>query len=213
MNGLPKPCYVMSEPHLSGYRVVLGYETLTEAQDAQSALAASPPAREEAPAEGAGDDAQWLWRIPGRNWVLERTEPDVVREARVNGEWVKTEVIALSALRNRTSEPEAGAVAWFGDGQYEPTEAMIEAGLETCRPGNHANMIASFKSMMQQAELDGLVVAHPAPATADKLKVAKETLEKIARRTSITFGRGEMSNQEAFSLAEYGLVCLNEQPQ
>lgn|GEM_PF-5363365 len=42
MNGLPKPDYVMSEPHLSGYRVILGYETLTETQDAQAMLAAAP---------------------------------------------------------------------------------------------------------------------------------------------------------------------------
>lgn len=45
MTALPKPAYVMSEPHLSGWRVVLGYETLAEAQAAQSAVSA-PEARE-----------------------------------------------------------------------------------------------------------------------------------------------------------------------
>lgn len=50
MNGLPKPAYVLSEPHLSGYRVVIGYETLTEAQNAQAALC-QPQAREEATAK------------------------------------------------------------------------------------------------------------------------------------------------------------------
>ena len=35
---LPLPCYIVSEPHLSGYRVVLGYETLTESMDAQDAF-------------------------------------------------------------------------------------------------------------------------------------------------------------------------------
>lgn len=47
MSDLPKPVYVMSEPHLSGYRVIIGYETLSEAQDAQAALC-QPPAREDA---------------------------------------------------------------------------------------------------------------------------------------------------------------------
>ena len=39
MTTLPQPAYVMSEPHLSGYRVILGYETMTEAQDASVAAA------------------------------------------------------------------------------------------------------------------------------------------------------------------------------
>lgn len=43
MRLVPAPCTVMSEPHLSGYRLVLGYETLREVQDAhRSVLAASP---------------------------------------------------------------------------------------------------------------------------------------------------------------------------
>lgn len=40
MTSLPKPAYVLSEPHLSGHRVVLGYELLTDAQDAHQYLAA-----------------------------------------------------------------------------------------------------------------------------------------------------------------------------
>ena len=52
-----------------------------------------------------------------------------------------------AALRNRTSEPEAGAV-------------------ETLGPS------AGFWSN---------VITHPAPATADKLRVAKEALEKAYR--------------------------------
>ena len=35
---IPKPCYITSGPHLSGYRVTLGYETLAEAQDAHEAI-------------------------------------------------------------------------------------------------------------------------------------------------------------------------------
>lgn len=45
MTALPKTAYVMSEPHLSGWRVILGYETLADAQAAQSAVSA-PEARE-----------------------------------------------------------------------------------------------------------------------------------------------------------------------
>ncbi len=47
MNGLPQHAYLMSEPHLSGYRVIIGYETLADAQAAQLALS-KPPAREDA---------------------------------------------------------------------------------------------------------------------------------------------------------------------
>lgn len=47
MNGPPKPAYVVSEPHLSGYRVIIGYETLSDAQAAQAALS-KPQAREDA---------------------------------------------------------------------------------------------------------------------------------------------------------------------
>ncbi|GEM_PF-2243082 len=46
MNGLPQPSYAMSEPHLSGYRVIIGYETLSDAQAAQAALC-KPQARED----------------------------------------------------------------------------------------------------------------------------------------------------------------------
>lgn len=35
---LPLPSYVMSEPHLSGHRVVLGYETMADAMSAHTAL-------------------------------------------------------------------------------------------------------------------------------------------------------------------------------
>jgi len=38
-----EPCYVTSEPHLGGWRVVLGFETLADAQNAQDVLS-SPPA-------------------------------------------------------------------------------------------------------------------------------------------------------------------------
>lgn len=36
---IPAPEYILSEPHLSGHRVVLGYSSLKDAQDAHQALA------------------------------------------------------------------------------------------------------------------------------------------------------------------------------
>lgn len=38
---IPRPAYILSEPHLSGYRVILGYETLADAQAAHQVLATS----------------------------------------------------------------------------------------------------------------------------------------------------------------------------
>ena len=38
-NPLLKRCYTMSEPHLSGYRVVIGFERLEDAQDAHEYIA------------------------------------------------------------------------------------------------------------------------------------------------------------------------------
>lgn len=42
MTAIPKPAYVISEPHLSGWRVIIGYQALSDAQDAQAAIAAPP---------------------------------------------------------------------------------------------------------------------------------------------------------------------------
>lgn len=64
MNGLPKPAYVLSGPHLSGHRVILGYETLTDAQNAHAALA-HPPAQS---SETGGEMAlkpDFLRALPG----------------------------------------------------------------------------------------------------------------------------------------------------
>lgn len=75
MTALPKPAYVMSEPHLSGWRVVLGYETLADAQAAQSAVSA-PEAREgEAVGYGRGKSRGqvayegWAQGLPGCEWA------------------------------------------------------------------------------------------------------------------------------------------------
>ena len=56
VSALQAACYVASEPHLSGYRVILGFDTLNAAQDAHEALARArasrPPADEPAKGEG-----------------------------------------------------------------------------------------------------------------------------------------------------------------
>lgn len=57
MTGLPKPAYVSSGPHLSGYRVTIGYETLAEAQDAHAALCQPQALRAPAPSEPVA----WLY--------------------------------------------------------------------------------------------------------------------------------------------------------
>ena len=43
MSNIPKPVYVMSEPHLSGYRVILGYNTLEDASQAHDAAVNALP--------------------------------------------------------------------------------------------------------------------------------------------------------------------------
>lgn len=58
-------------------------------------------------------------------------------------------------------------VTWQGAGDYEPTEAMVSAGEETNHRNNSTdNMIASFKAMMMQAEIDGLVRFSSEPVKA-----------------------------------------------
>lgn len=47
---LAKRCYSMSEPHLSGARLIIGFNTVAEASAAQMALP-----------EQANDDHDWKW--------------------------------------------------------------------------------------------------------------------------------------------------------
>nr|MCB7500356.1 hypothetical protein [Enterobacter roggenkampii] len=128
------------------------------------ALAAALATREEAPAE-AGE--QWLWRIPGRGWVLCDREDDVVREARVNDAWVETEVVALSArLAQPQAREEAQPVAKVVSAHGDP-EAFGEREIEVltdlrCIPYNTP-----------------LYTTPPAPE-AEKLRVAVEALTLIA---------------------------------
>lgn len=65
--GLPPPAYVTSGPHLSGFRVSLGYTTLKDAQAAHSALVSvHHPGAAEARAE---------WRLDGLfDWLTNTGE-------------------------------------------------------------------------------------------------------------------------------------------
>lgn len=57
---LPPPAYVMSEPHLSGHRVVLGYEDLKDAQQAHEYLASrTPPPDYEVNPVGTMEALKW----------------------------------------------------------------------------------------------------------------------------------------------------------
>lgn len=54
-DSIPRPAYITSGPHLSGYQVKLGYETLAEAQDAHQAIAT-----QQSPISGEGaEDIDW----------------------------------------------------------------------------------------------------------------------------------------------------------
>lgn len=43
INPLARRCYLMSEAHLSGYRLIVGFESLDDLQDAQEFLARRVP--------------------------------------------------------------------------------------------------------------------------------------------------------------------------
>lgn len=116
MNGLPKSVYVMSEPHLSGYRVIIGYETLTDAQEAQAALC-RPPAREDAQPIGHFQyNATWsAWEevspeYAGSDGVVPlylHPAPDALREAR---EAVLSIKDAADSFRDCSGDEVAGQV-------------------------------------------------------------------------------------------------------
>lgn len=55
-NPLLKRCYTMSEPHLSGYRVVIGFERMEDAQDAHEYIAKLQATQEPAQAGELPDE-------------------------------------------------------------------------------------------------------------------------------------------------------------
>jgi len=44
LKALSKRCYLMSEPHLSGFRLIIGFERLTDVQAAHTAVSNVSPA-------------------------------------------------------------------------------------------------------------------------------------------------------------------------
>ena len=145
------------------------------------AEAASPPAREEAPVEGAGEPKYF---------------------AAFMGE--------SDALRNRTSEPEAGAVAWLtrgmnGRGDWMQWEVCSEKRASQWR-GDVAYRIGR-RQVIQVRE-----ITHPAPATADKLRVAVEALERTRDGLRAMADDGLIEN-DSWAEIDQALATLNEQPQ
>ena len=161
-----------------------------DALDMLRPLAASPPAREEAPAEGAGENglhemARKLFaaEYPGRNY--DDLDPGV----RIG--WLgSAHVEILTALRNRTSEPEAGAVAWRW--MWPETNQWHYADYD----------------LHPEAEVNQPLYLHPAPATADKLRVAVEALEAIRDEARSWFRNA--AAEHFGKLASDALAALNE---
>ncbi len=88
---------------------------------------------------------------------------------------------------------EEQAIGWLTNNNYEPTEAMMQAGLETNHRHNSPdNLRRSFKEMMLQAELDGLVRMHfrPTPSAGwQPIETAPKDAPILAYRPPSTFGK------------------------
>ena len=92
----------------------------------------------------------------------------------------------LSALREREEVEPVELRRGFLDA--EPTDAMIDAGLEFNHRHNSAeNMIASFKAMLAQAEIDGLIYASPVQREG-MVWVPREPTEEMLRAGRIDLG-------------------------
>lgn len=174
-------------------------------------LAASPPTREEAPAEEAGDAglANDIAAIIDEN---ADTGPDGLHNASQLAEKIR------QYIRNRTSEPEAGEAAervWFKAGwaartraidaylmhdvtpdvdaawhEYEPQGAPVAADvlidrLQELLDSYAGNTRAYVDVLDFQALINRARGLGHAPATADKLRVAVEALEYIDAGKSI----------------------------
>lgn len=174
---------------------------------------ASPPAREEAPAEGAGEIADGVESLKHQ---LERIaaekpedQPRYANGVRPFGtgdlkHFIAVLSTAAAALRNLTSEPEAGEV--------EMTSASEVLSLMTRDPV----IVAMKKNGLSDSQLIALGYAlvadrksHPAPATADKLRVAVEALEKAYRAWFVEGGE----SVDVLECVGPLLAALNEQPQ
>ena len=143
--------------------------TVDRAGQMADAILASPPAREEAPAEGAGEPsgaAKLVAYEDAHNVALELGYPSL------------TEALEHLALRSHTSEPEAGAVAW-----RVRQRVMTFSG----QPGpwwgyGESPVVSADDPVYEQQAL----YTHPAPATADKLPDDVRRLVLAAR--AVAFG-------------------------
>lgn len=166
---------------------------------------ASPPAREEAPAER---DAFLSWletEIDGASLDIGAAHQEGGKATDAEKEREATLCLVreqYQALRNRTSEPEAGEV--------EMTSASEVLSLMTRDPV----IVAMKKNGLSDSQLIALGYAlvadrksHPAPATADKLRVAVEALE------TAQWALDERGPASAADEVRKALAALNEQPQ
>lgn len=165
-------------------------------RELEKLLAASPPAREEAPAEGAGDE--WKVRLDHHlDWMIKAGQID--REAGGDGKsplivtslyHLAQDAIHALALRNRTSEPEAGAVGVVcGTAQADMHTADLPVGTK--------------------------LFTHPAPATADKLRgIIDAATHAALPPVCVVTGNGtkERASIQVES-ANRIIAALNEQPQ
>ena len=146
--------------------------------------AASPPAREEAPGEGAGEIEDIL---------IDCFEPKAYGIPRAN---VASAVKRILALRNRTSEPEAGAVAWRAE---KEKQTYLYDTDEEYRM--HSARSLGFRITP--------LYTHPAPATADRLRVAVEALERTRDGLRAMADDGLIEN-DSWAEIDQALAALNE---
>lgn len=176
--------------------------------------------REEAPAEGAGEGAQadpLTWAITWARLIAEGN-------AASPSEAATTCLRYLLALRNRTSEPEAGAVRRTMTINLSETEVAALEDLIAKKELDGPKIFRNSFRLYQAVEMGaasvtwpesgplGLPITHPAPATADKLKVAVEAMRGVIEWDKKTGYRIPYRVRDPL-YAAIDLAALNEQPQ
>ena len=174
MTALPKPAYVMSEPHLSGYRVIIGYETLVDAQEAQAALS-KPQAREDAGSNEREARQDWLYDSAyaaglkaGWNFAQEDNEDGLngAIEQRVIGHRA---VIEATRAEDKARE-DAQPVRWLIEDLILPQETVTDNEA-------YAQRRAEYRYEGEATARVRPLYTHPAAPSGDKLRIAVEALE------------------------------------
>ena len=167
MTALPKPAYVMSEPHLSGYRVIIGYETLVDAQEAQAALS-KPQAREDAGSNEREARQDWLYDSAyaaglkaGWNFAQEDNEDGLNRaiEQRVIGHRA---VIEATRAEDKARE-DAQPVRWLIEDLILPQETVTDNEA-------YAQRRAEYRYEGEATARVTPLYTHSAAPSADKLR-------------------------------------------